>query len=113
MFEVKLWLILFCGCQNSYRKSGDQMESGSGGNRPTYNARSLLEMEDDDFDLPLSELSKKYRSSSNNLLDCKEKNGVLKVQKIANETSSLVGMRLAANTVHSIFLTGTHSQRIK
>ncbi|KAI3509015.1 hypothetical protein L1887_24038 [Cichorium endivia] len=48
--------------------------------RPTYNARSLLEMEDDDFDLPLSVLSKKYRSSPKQPVRLLQgKNGVLKV----------------------------------
>ncbi|KAL4556448.1 hypothetical protein LXL04_039100 [Taraxacum kok-saghyz] len=43
---------------SSYRQSGDQMESGNGG-------KSRLEIEDDDFDLPLSAFTNKYRSFSN------------------------------------------------
>ncbi|KAI3770903.1 hypothetical protein L6452_02051 [Arctium lappa] len=86
-----------------YRRSGVQMESENGGSgmsadigsdfhydkkstlfgtdssRPTYGATSRPEMEDDESDLPLSVLSKKYRLSSNKPIRLQGKNGVLKV----------------------------------
>ncbi|CAH1444074.1 unnamed protein product [Lactuca virosa] len=78
---------------NSSRQSGDQMESGNGGSRPTYEARTVspLEMDDDDdddFDLPLSVLSKKYRSSSDQPIRLQGENGVLNVMVNHNKQMS-------------------------
>ncbi|XP_042754537.1 uncharacterized protein LOC111902148 isoform X1 [Lactuca sativa] len=77
---------------NSYRQSGDQMESGNGGSRPTHEARTIspLEMDDDDddFDLPLSVLSKKYRSSSDQPIRLQGENGVLNVMVNHNKQMS-------------------------
>ncbi|CAI9303180.1 unnamed protein product [Lactuca saligna] len=77
---------------NSYRQSGDEMESGNGGSRPTYEARTIspLEMDDDDddFDLPLSVLSKKYRSSSDQPIRLQGENGVLNVMVNHNKQMS-------------------------
>ncbi|KVI11332.1 uncharacterized protein LOC112508160 [Cynara cardunculus var. scolymus] len=92
-----------------YRRSGDSMESGNGGSgmsadigsdfhhnkkstlfatdcsRPTYGAASRSEMEDDESDLPLSVLSKKYRLSSKKPIRLQGKNGVLKVMVNKNK----------------------------
>ncbi|KAD5317900.1 hypothetical protein E3N88_17846 [Mikania micrantha] len=70
---------------NTYRQSGDRMESGNGGCRPASGITNRFEIKDDECDLPLSVLRKKHRLSSGKSIRLQGKNGVLKVMVNENK----------------------------
>ncbi|KAL8208870.1 hypothetical protein R6Q57_008282 [Mikania cordata] len=70
---------------NTYRQSGDRMESGNGGCRPASGITNRFEIKDDECDLPLSVLRKKHRLSSGKSIRLQGRNGVLKVMVNENK----------------------------